>query len=142
MALKTFRPLTPVQRTKQTPAYTEITKDKPEKALVETIKKSGGRNNRGRITSRHIGGGHKQKYRIIDFKRSKRDVQAEVHRDRVRSEPHRPHRPAPVHGWREDLHPRPERPEGRRESHRRRQCRPRSRQRPSAASHPARLRRA
>ncbi|HEX4083725.1 MAG TPA: 50S ribosomal protein L2 [Chthoniobacteraceae bacterium] len=78
MALKTFRPLTPVQRTRQTPAYDEITKTKPEKSLVETRKRSGGRNNRGRLTSRHIGGGHKQKYRVIDFKRRKRDVSAEV----------------------------------------------------------------
>src|SRR5207302_9852277 len=78
MALKTYRPLTPVQRFKQTPAFDEITKSKPEKSLVETLKKTGGRNNRGRLTSRHIGGGHKQKYRIIDFKRRKRGVPAEV----------------------------------------------------------------
>jgi len=78
MALKTFRPLTPVQRTKQTPAYDEITKSTPEKSLVEVLKRTGGRNNRGRMTSRHIGGGHKQKYRVIDFKRRKRDTAAEV----------------------------------------------------------------
>ena len=78
MALKKYRPLTPVQRTKQTPAFTEITKSKPEKSLVETLHKSGGRNNYGRLTSRHIGGGHKKKYRIIDFKRKKRDVAATV----------------------------------------------------------------
>ncbi len=78
MALKTYRPLTPVQRTKQTPAFDEITKSKPEKSLVQTLKKTGGRNNHGRLTSRHIGGGHKQKYRIIDFKRRKHDVVAEV----------------------------------------------------------------
>jgi large subunit ribosomal protein L2 len=78
MALKTFRPLTPVQRTKQTPAYTEITKDTPEKSLVEVLRRTGGRNNHGRLTSRHIGGGHKQKYRVVDFKRRKRDIVAEV----------------------------------------------------------------
>ena len=78
MALKTFRPLTPASRFKAMPAFEEITKSKPEKSLLVTLKKSGGRNNRGRLTSRHIGGGHKQKYRIIDFKRSKRDVVAEV----------------------------------------------------------------
>src|SRR4051812_44912368 len=78
MALKTYRPLTPVQRTKQTPAFDEITKSKPEKSLVEVLKKTGGRNNNGRMTSRHIGGGHKQKYRIIDFKRRKRDIVADV----------------------------------------------------------------
>jgi len=78
MALKTFRPLTPALRFKALPAFEEITKSKPEKSLLVTLKKTGGRNNRGRLTSRHIGGGHKQKYRIIDFKRSKRDVVAEV----------------------------------------------------------------
>jgi len=78
MALKTFRPLTPASRFKALPDFAEITKDKPEKALLETLKKSGGRNNNGRITLRHRGGGHKRKYRIIDFKRSKRDVIAEV----------------------------------------------------------------
>src|SRR5215210_2935220 len=78
MALKSFRPRTPVSRFKQTSAFDEITKSKPEKSLVETIKKTGGRNNRGRVTSRHIGGGNKQKYRIIDFKRRKRDVGATV----------------------------------------------------------------
>lgn len=78
MALKTFRPLTPVQRFKATPAFDEITKTKPEKSLVEPLKKSGGRNNRGRLTSRHIGGGHKQKYRVVDFKRIKRGVEAVV----------------------------------------------------------------
>src|SRR6195256_6325285 len=78
MALKNFRPLTPVLRFKQLPAFTELTKWKPEKSLVEVKKRSGGRNNRGRMTARHIGGGHKQKYRKVDFKRRKRDVAAEV----------------------------------------------------------------
>lgn len=78
MALKTFRPLTPASRFKAMPAFDEITKSKPEKSLLVTLKKTGGRNNRGRLTSRHIGGGHKQKYRIIDFKRSKRGIVAEV----------------------------------------------------------------
>ena len=78
MALKNFRPLTPTQRFKQTPGFEEITKDKPEKSLLEPRKRSGGRNNTGRLTSRHIGGGHKQKYRVIDFKRKLRDVAATV----------------------------------------------------------------
>ena len=78
MALKTFRPLTPTQRYMTLPAFEEITKSKPEKSLLVTLKKSGGRNNRGRLTSRHIGGGHKQKYRLVDFKRRKFDVVAEV----------------------------------------------------------------
>lgn len=78
MALKTFRPLTPSMRFKALPAFEEITKSKPEKNLVETLKRSGGRNNRGRITSRHIGGGHKRKYRIIDFKRNRFGITATV----------------------------------------------------------------
>ena len=78
MALKSFRPLTPTLRFKSLPAFTEITKAKPHKSLVEVKKRSGGRNNNGRLTARHIGGGHKQKYRKIDFKRRKHGVVAEV----------------------------------------------------------------
>src|SRR3954454_23371386 len=78
MALKNFRPLTPTLRFKQLPAFTEITKDRPEKSLLEPKKRSGGRNAHGRLTSRHIGGGHKQNYRRVDFRRNKRDVAAEV----------------------------------------------------------------
>src|SRR6187455_3677879 len=78
MALKSFRPLTPTLRFKSLPAFTEITKAKPHKSLVEVKKRSGGRNNNGRLTSRHIGGGHKQKYRKVDFKRRKHGVAAEV----------------------------------------------------------------
>lgn len=78
MGLKTFRPLTPAARFKALPDFKEITKDKPEKSLTESLKKSGGRNNNGRITMRHRGGGHKRKFRIIDFKRRKHDVVAEV----------------------------------------------------------------
>lgn len=78
MALKTHRPLTPAARFKALPAFDEITKSRPEKALVETKKRTGGRNNRGRLTMRHVGGGHKQKYRIVDFKRRKRDIEAKV----------------------------------------------------------------
>lgn len=78
MALKTFRPLTPTNRFKALPAFDEITKRKPEKSLVVTRKKTGGRNNNGRITCRHVGGGNKQRLRIVDFKRRKRGVAAEV----------------------------------------------------------------
>ena len=78
MAIKTFRPLTPANRFKALPAFDEITKSKPEKSLLDVKKRSGGRNNNGRITTRHIGGGHKQKYRIIDFKRKRRDIAADV----------------------------------------------------------------
>ena len=78
MALKFHRPLTPASRYKQLPKFDEITKHKPEKSLLVTKKKTGGRNNNGRMTSRHIGGGHKQKIRLIDFKRKKHGVAAEV----------------------------------------------------------------
>ena len=78
MALKEFRPLTPTLRFKSLPAFDEITKWRPERSLVEPKKKTGGRNSYGRLTSRHIGGGHKQKYRKVDFKRHKRGVAAEV----------------------------------------------------------------
>jgi large subunit ribosomal protein L2 len=78
MALKNFRPLTPALRFKSLPAFDEITKDRPHKSLLEVKKRSGGRNAHGRLTSRHIGGGHKQKYRKVDFKRRKHGVAAEV----------------------------------------------------------------
>ena len=80
MALRSYRPLTPTLRFKATPAFTTVTtkKSRPVKSLTEQKKKTGGRNNRGRLTSRHIGGGHKQKYRKIDFKRRKRGIMADV----------------------------------------------------------------
>ncbi|MGJ8672006.1 50S ribosomal protein L2 [Rubritalea sp.] len=78
MPLKTFRPFTPSNRYKVLPGFEEITKSTPEKSLTEPLKRTGGRNNRGRITCRHIGGGHKRKYRLVDFKRRKFDVEATV----------------------------------------------------------------
>jgi large subunit ribosomal protein L2 len=78
MALKSFRPLTPALRFKSLPAFTEITKSTPHKSLIEVKKRSGGRNNNGRLTARHIGGGHKQKYRKVDFKRRKYGIAADV----------------------------------------------------------------
>jgi large subunit ribosomal protein L2 len=78
MPLKSFKPVTPSNRYKMWPTYEEITKTKPEKSLTEPLPKSGGRNNQGRITCRHIGGGHKRKYRLIDFQRRKFDVEARV----------------------------------------------------------------
>ena len=78
MAIRTFKPLTPTLRYRAVSAFDEVTKSKPEKALTTPLKKSGGRNNNGRITSRHIGGGHKRKYRRIDFKRKRHDIEAQV----------------------------------------------------------------
>jgi large subunit ribosomal protein L2 len=78
MGLKSFRPITPSNRYKLHPDFEEITKSKPEKNLTRPLKKSGGRNNNGRITCRHKGGGHKRKYRLIDFKRTRRGDVAKV----------------------------------------------------------------
>ena len=74
MAIRNYKPTTNGRRKMSTLINTEITTDKPEKSLVVTIKKNGGRNNQGRINVRHKGGGEKRKYRIIDFKRNKRDI--------------------------------------------------------------------
>lgn len=78
MPVKTFRPLTPSTRYITIASYDEITKTKPEKALVQIRKKTGGRNCYGRMTARGIGGGHKQKLRLVDFKRNKFGVEAKV----------------------------------------------------------------
>ncbi len=78
MPIKTFRPLTPSLRYRTVSTFEEITKSKPEKSLLTPMKKSGGRNNLGKLTSRHRGGGHKRAYRIIDFKREKDGIPAKV----------------------------------------------------------------
>src|SRR6187399_1853629 len=70
MALRKLKPTTPATRYYSISSFDEITKSKPEKSLLAPLKKSGGRNNHGRVTSRHRGGGHKRRYRIIDFKRT------------------------------------------------------------------------
>ena len=78
MALKVFKPHTPSGRYKQHPTFDEITKHTPEKSLLSPIKRSGGRYNTGRITMRHVGGGAKRHYRLVDFKRNKVDMPATV----------------------------------------------------------------
>lgn len=78
MPVKTFRPLTPSTRYITVSSFDEITKDRPEKSLVTIRKKTGGRNMYGRLTARGIGGGHKQKIRLVDFKRNKFGVEATV----------------------------------------------------------------
>ena len=80
MALKQYKPSTPSQRNLVTVDRTGLYKGKPEKSLTEGLRKNGGRNNTGRITARRIGGGHKRRYRIIDFKRNKFDVVGTVER--------------------------------------------------------------
>src|SRR6266545_8149834 len=78
MALRKYKPTSPGRRFMTVSTFEEITKTEPEKSLLEPIKKSGGRNSYGRITRRHQGGGHKRRYRVIDFKRTKDGVPAKV----------------------------------------------------------------
>src|SRR5256714_4054226 len=78
MALRKFKPTSPGRRFMTVSTFEEITKTKPEKSLTEPVKKTGGRNNYGRLTMRHQGGGHKRRYRVIDFKRVKDGVPARV----------------------------------------------------------------
>ena len=78
MGLKKLKPTSPATRFYTVSTFDELTKTKPEKALVAPLKNTGGRNNQGRITSRHRGGAHKKFYRIIDFKRDKTGVNAKV----------------------------------------------------------------
>lgn len=78
MGIKKFKPTTASRRWMSGSDFKEITKDTPEKSLLTALKRTGGRNNYGRITTRHIGGGHKRMYRIIDFKRDRIDMPAKV----------------------------------------------------------------
>ncbi|HKM11510.1 MAG TPA: 50S ribosomal protein L2 [Bacilli bacterium] len=78
MSIRTYRPTTPSRRNMTNSTFEEITKTTPEKNLTVSLKKSGGRNNTGKITTRHIGGGHKRLYRLVDFKRNKDNIPARV----------------------------------------------------------------
>ncbi len=78
MAIKTYKPTSPGRRQLVTIVNPELSKEGPEKSLIRPLNKAGGRNNYGRVTSRHLGGGHKRKYRIVDFKRDKVDIPAKV----------------------------------------------------------------
>jgi len=78
MAIRKLKPVTPAQRQQSVSAFDTITKSKPEKSLLSSITRKGGRNNTGRITVRHQGGGHKRRYRIVDFKRNKFGIPAKV----------------------------------------------------------------
>jgi large subunit ribosomal protein L2 len=79
MGIREYKPTSPGRRFMSVLTFEEITKKEPEKSLLAPLKKTGGRNNLGRITTRHIGGGHKRRYRIIDFKRDKFDIPGKVH---------------------------------------------------------------
>ncbi|GAB2766072.1 50S ribosomal protein L2 [Rhabdobacter roseus] len=78
MAVKKLKPTSPGQRFRSAPTFEEVTASKPERSLLEPIKKTGGRNSQGRRTMRHIGGGHKRMYRVIDFKRNRLNDAATV----------------------------------------------------------------
>jgi len=78
MAIRKYKPTSPGRRTMSVSTFEEVTKSRPEKSLTEPLTKKGGRNNTGRITTRHQGGGHKRRYRVIDFKRLKDGVPAKV----------------------------------------------------------------
>jgi large subunit ribosomal protein L2 len=78
MGIRKFRPMTPGTRFRSVPTFDEITSTVPEKSLLEPLRKSGGRNNKGRLTAYRVGGGHKQMYRIIDYKRNKHGIPARV----------------------------------------------------------------
>ena len=78
MAVRKLKPITPGQRFKVVNGFDALTESKPEKSLLAPLKKSGGRNSEGKMTTSHRGGGHKRRYRIIDFKREKQNIDAEV----------------------------------------------------------------
>jgi len=78
MAVRKLKPITPGQRYRFAPIYDKFTKGEPEKSLISSLQRKGGRNNPGRMTVRNVGGGHKKKYRVIDFKREKLNIPATV----------------------------------------------------------------
>ena len=87
MSVRKLKPITSAQRFRVVNGFDAITTDKPEKSLLAPNKRSGGRNSQGKMTMRHIGGGHKKKYRIIDFKRNKTGIPAQV--DSIQYDPNR-----------------------------------------------------
>ena len=95
MAVRKLKPTSAGRRGMTVSRFEGVSKKKPEKALLEKGKRSGGRNNNGRITSFQRGGGHKRRYRVIDFKRDKRDVPAKVHA--IEYDPNRSARIALLH---------------------------------------------
>ncbi len=95
MAIKKYKPTSPGRRFRTVSGFTEITKQTPEKSLTEPVTKKGGRNVHGRITTRHQGGGHKRRYRVIDFKRKKDGIPAKV--AAIEYDPNRSARIALIH---------------------------------------------
>ncbi len=115
MPIKTYSPTTPTRRFQTVVSRDDITKEHPEKSLVEPKQRTGGRNSTGRVTSRFIGGGHKQAYRVIDFKRDKHGIPAIVAAIEYDPEPLGAHRAAALRRRREALHSAAGRSEGRAE---------------------------
>ena len=113
MAVKHLKPTSPGRRWQTVSDFAEITCTKPEKSLLEPLPKKAGRNNQGRITTRHQGGGVKRRYRRIDFKRNKDGVPAKVATIEYDPNRSRPHRASALCRRREALHPLPEGPQGR-----------------------------
>ena len=105
MPIRTYKPTSPGRRFQTVQVFDDITATRPHKPLTEPLKKSGGRNNRGELSSWWRGGGHKRVYRVIDFKRDKIDIPGKVVDDRVRPEPLGAHRAGHLRGRREALHP-------------------------------------
>src|SRR5712664_4518579 len=95
MPVRKFKPTSAGRRFMSVSTFEEITKSRPEKSLLEPVTKKGGRNNNGRITTRHQGGGHKRRYRVIDFKRTKDGVPAKV--AAIENDPNRSARIALLH---------------------------------------------
>jgi large subunit ribosomal protein L2 len=95
MANRSYKPTTAARRSMTTSDFSDVTKSEPEKSLLRPLNKSGGRGNRGNITTRHKGGGHRRRYRVIDFKRRKLDVPGRVHA--IEYDPNRSCRIALVH---------------------------------------------
>ena len=143
MALQTFKPTSPGRRSMVRVVHGRPAQGRPAARRWSRRKpKTGGRNNNGRITTRHNGGGHKQHYRLIDFKRDKEGIAGARRADRVRPEPHRAHRAAVLRRRRAPLHHRAEGPECRRPADVRQGRADQGRQHPAAAQHADRLDRA
>ena len=139
MAIRKYKPTTPGRRGSSVADFAEVTRDHPEKSLVRPLHNKGGRNNSGKITTRHQGGGHKRAYRVIDFRRARQGRRAGDGRaHRVRPEPHRAHRAAALRRRREALHPRAAAAQAGRPDRERPERRHQAGQRPAAAQHPGR----
>src|SRR3982750_4231990 len=135
MAIRKYKPTTPGRRGSSVSDFAEVTRDTPEKSLVRPLHNKGGRNNQGRITTRHQGGGHKRAYRIIDFRRYDKDgVPAKVAHIE-----YDPNRTAPLRRRREALHRRAEGPAPGHDARVRPERRHQGRQQPPAAQHPGRF---